>query len=206
MSTTRQPEPRRRSLRYIPLMKGLLLLLILALGGLGCAQDPDDYSCRSAAWAPGDCDSPRVLFDPNTARSHVLGDIDYNEAPPSSGSHNPSWAKWGEYEYLPPENWLHNLEHGGVALLYHPCADEELVDSLRESARSRPEDDGGPFRWVLTPFIDLPSAFAVVMWEWSMTAECVDSNEVGTFVETHYRQAPEDIAGDGAFDEGWIGL
>ena len=187
-------------------MNRLILLLALIFTAPGCTPDPDDYSCQTPNWSAGECDDPRVLFDPNTSRSHRTGDIDYPTAPPSSGPHNPSWAKWGEYEYLPPENWLHNLEHGGVALLYHPCADSETVDTLRSFAQTRPEDDGGAFRWILTPFIDLPSAFAVVMWEWSMTAQCVDTDDLEVFVDTHYRQAPEDIAGDGAFDQGWLNL
>jgi len=26
------------------------------------------------------------------------------------GNHRPLWAVWGEYLYLPPQRWLHNLE------------------------------------------------------------------------------------------------
>ena len=38
----------------------------------------------------------------------------------------------GKYEYLPPQRWLHNLEHGGIAFLYHPCAEQSVIDSLHE--------------------------------------------------------------------------
>ena len=34
--------------------------------------------------------------------------------------------------YLPPQRWLHSLEHGAVVLLYHPCAHEKGVDELRQ--------------------------------------------------------------------------
>ena len=33
--------------------------------------------------------------------------------------------------YVPPQRWLHNIEHGSVVMLYHPCAHHTLVDELR---------------------------------------------------------------------------
>ena len=35
--------------------------------------------------------------------------------------------KYGEYAYLPPQRWLHSLEHGAIVLLYHPCANSDQV-------------------------------------------------------------------------------
>ena len=28
----------------------------------------------------------------------------------SRGDHRPNWARYGEYLYVPPQRWLHNLE------------------------------------------------------------------------------------------------
>ena len=133
------------------------------------------------------------------------GEILYEYTPPSSGSHRPMWAKWGEYEYLPPERWLHNLEHGGIAFLYHPCAPQEMIDQLRELARSIPDDDFGPFCWVMTPYDQLRTPIAVVAWEWSLEMSCVSEGEVETFISRTYRQAPEEIARDGTYETMWIG-
>lgn len=47
--------------------------------------------------------------------------IVYPTVLPLSGSHRPLWPVFGEYRYLPPQRWVHSLEHGAVALLYHPC-------------------------------------------------------------------------------------
>ena len=68
---------------------------------------------------------------------------------------------------LPPQRWLHNLEHGGIAFLYHPCAEESVIDSLRNIACSMADDETGAFRWVLTPYPNLPSKISIVAWEWS---------------------------------------
>ncbi|CAM1313162.1 Uncharacterised protein g6180 [Pycnogonum litorale] len=47
--------------------------------------------------------------------------IVYNRTIPTFGNHRPNWPKYGEYKFVPPQRWLHNVEHGGVILMYHPC-------------------------------------------------------------------------------------
>lgn len=83
-----------------------------------------------------------------------------------SGPHRPAWPRFGEYTYLPPQRWLHALEvccivqmsllwevsfhkldhfvnisslifqHGGVVMLYHPCAHPLEVERLRRIVTS----------------------------------------------------------------------
>lgn len=53
--------------------------------------------------------------------------IQYLERIPLIGPHRPLWPKYGEYKYLPPQRWLHSIEHGAIVLLYHPCADQVQV-------------------------------------------------------------------------------
>ena len=175
----------------------------------GQVGDPDqvDPSCADPSWAPGPCaEGVGEHFD-LVGQQHITDGvpITYEQSPPSSGDHRGRWARWGEYAFLPPQRWLHNLEHGGVAFLYHPCADPSVVDALREVAQGRADDDSGLFRWVLTPYVDLPTAIAVVTWEWVYSAECVQPEEINAFVDRTYRQAPEDFPHDGSFETGWKG-
>lgn len=53
--------------------------------------------------------------------------IKYIERIPTIGPHRPLWARYGEYLYLPPQRWLHNVEHGAIVVLYHPCVDQDEV-------------------------------------------------------------------------------
>jgi hypothetical protein len=131
--------------------------------------------------------------------------LSYDVDPPASGDHRPMWACWGEYEYLPPTRWLHNLEHGGITFLYHPCADESVIAELRAAARSVGADDAGPFRWIMTPYAGLPTAIAVVAWRWVYSANCVRPGEIGEFIRQHYRDGPEDVVSSGTFSEGYLG-
>ncbi len=177
-------------------------------GGAGGAvvEDRVAVSCDEPDWKAPDCVEGVGDHDDLRGNAHIADDqpLTYADHPPSSGDHRGAWARWGEYDYLPPQRWLHNLEHGGAALLYHPCAPAETVDALRAYAAARPDDEGGPFRYVLTPYPDLPTAVAVVTWTWRWQAECVRPDEMDAFLEQTYRTAPEDIGSDGSYATGWI--
>jgi len=196
----------------------------LALASAGCldasrvpmgtiqeeATDIDrvDATCTSGPRTLEICGPGVVENKPDAKKpNHVLepAPITYADSPPSSGDHRPAWGRWGEYDYLPPQRWLHNLEHGGLAFLYDPCAPIEVINALRAYVRALPEDDSGPFRWVLTPYPDLPTPVAAVAWEWTWQAECVDIESLDKFVTDHYRQAPEDFGADGSYGTGWLG-
>jgi len=177
------------------------------------ALDPDrqDPACKAAAVpVPGGCGEPVIVQVANRGQEHVPDGtpIVYADSPPSSGDHRPAWGRWGEYSYLPPQRWLHNLEHGGIAFLYDPCVASPVVDTLRTLAKALPADDSGPFRWVLTPYPGLGTGVAVVAWEWTWQASCVDAvNQAAlqSFITEHYRNGPEDVAVDGSYATDWIG-
>ena len=177
----------------------------------GAATDPGPPAmtipvCEVESWSPPACAPGEIAHQENKGGDHVplTEAIVYEDNPPASGPHRAVWAKWGEYEYLPPERWLGNLEAGGVALLYHPCADVGVKDALRALAKARPDDDGGPFRWVISPHTPLAATVAVVAWEWTYLSHCVDGHEIYGFIDQHYRKAPKDNEAGGAYQSGWI--
>ena len=54
-----------------------------------------------------------------------------NTVIPTHAPHRPVWANFGEYAYLPPERYQHNIEHGCIVMLYHPCLDKKQVTQGR---------------------------------------------------------------------------
>ena len=168
-------------------------------------DDIIDYSCSGEAY-PVNCHA-QIINEPSDGAGHYNNPIGlcYDESPPSSGPHRSMWGRWGEYEYMPPQRYIHNLEHGGVAILYHPCVEQAVIDSLRTLACSRPADDGGDFRWVLTPYVDLPTNIAVVAWEWTYLNDCFDAISINEFIDEHYRNAPEDFYYNGSYDTLYLG-
>lgn len=166
-----------------------------------------DWSCKDPQWKPKVCNPGMIFAPPILPGIHVdlPTPITYADAPPSSGTHRPVWAKWGEYAFLPQQRWLHNLEHGGMAFLYHPCAPQGMVDLLRAFAESQPDDAGGPFRWVMTPYPNLQTAVAMLGWGHVYLAECVKPLDMKQYVPVFYRHGNEDEPFDGAYDTLWIG-
>jgi hypothetical protein len=187
------------------------------MGGLGPPLQPEtcweansdwrtDYRCEDPEWEQPACGEAVRVYRPAQARTHIYLPEPvraYPDSPPTSGNHRPYWARWGEYIYLPPQRWLHNLEHGGVAFLYHPCVSEEVKEALRSYAQSQPDDITGKYRWIMTPYPDLPTAVAVVTWEHSLSTHCFNPEEVDWFLKLNYRQGPEDVSVDGRYVYGW---
>lgn len=120
---------------------------------------------------------------------HVMGRVDYPDTPPASGPHNGRcWSEWGvQQAEVPPERWVHNLEHGGVVFLYR-CdegCDSELT-TLREFV------NGHRFT-LLTAYAELPTRFAVISWGVRMLSDCLDRDAFAAFYDAHVNRAPESI-------------
>lgn len=170
-------------------------------------QDPDNYTCSEPSWGLPACTTGTAEDRFARPGTHVAlpAAITYTDSPPTFGTHRPDWAKWGAYQFVAPQNWIHNLEHGGIVLLYHPCTPPAVVAQLRAWAYDHPPDDGGPLRWVLTPYPGLPHPIMAVTWGWRYGAACVRPDELDAFLAAHYRKAPEDIGASGAYAVGWLG-
>jgi len=141
-----------------------------------------------------------------------FGDLTY--PPFGIGRHRNYWAKQGEYEYLPPERWLHNTEHGAIAFLYNPCISPEALCIIKQFILERPYDNtnsskdpsnSGPFRWILTPYKNLVTKFALVSFPSTLFTDCFDRNDWNEFIDRNYRQGFEDLSLPGRYDYLWIG-
>lgn len=126
-------------------------------------------------------------------RTHVKQDseLTFESNPPHSGDHYPTWAAWGEHDpALQRGNWVHNLEHGGIALLYLcPEGCEEELDVYREVLAERPD-----LRFIITSDPGLDEAgFAAVSWTWVHRFDSPDLDELLCFADQHENHAPEDV-------------
>lgn len=158
-----------------------MMLLLLA-----CAQIKSE-SCAA-------CDAGCVQESlPNRGADHVSGDVDYEDAPPASGDHWACWAPWGTADAeVPPEQWVHNLEHGGVVFLYN-CPDgcDADVATLTDFVNALPTG-----RALLSSYTEMDSSFAAVAWQERLLLDCLDTDALWDFFEAHVGQAPEDVTSD----------
>ncbi|KAK7074909.1 hypothetical protein SK128_003306 [Halocaridina rubra] len=123
-------------------------------------------------------------------------EITYNTTLPVYGPHRPLWPTYGEYVFVPPQRWLHSVEHGAVVLLYHPCAEPVEVQRLRIVLTKC-------FRkHVITPYTLLTTdrPMALVAWGCSLEMATVNDEEVRSFIKKHALKGPEGhMAKDGSY-------
>ncbi len=128
-----------------------------------------------------------VEHDEPTTAEHVEGDVVYDDPPPTGGNHNACWAAWGVHtEEVPDENWVHNLEHGGVVFLYD-CPDGCEEEQAELAAYVTSLGSQG----LLTPYAAMQSRYAAVAWGWRLQQDCLDMDAMRTFFTNHVDEAPE---------------
>ncbi len=134
---------------------------------------------------------------PDRGRQHVAQGtpITYQEYPPTSGSHWPVWAQWGIYrEPVPEEVFVHNLEHGGVVLLYNcasPCP--EVVRQLEETYAAVPKSKYGHAKLVVSPNSRIKTRFALLAWTRLDEFDRFDRERILRFVRAWQDKGPEDV-------------
>jgi len=126
---------------------------------------------------------------PVLSTQHTTDPVVYHDPPPTSGPHNPCWARWGIHEEpTPAQRWVHNLEHGGVVFLYNcPQGCDAEVNKLREMVSARE-------RTILTAYDALPARFGIVAWGHRLVSDCLDEAAFSAFYANHFDRAPESVA------------
>jgi hypothetical protein len=131
----------------------------------------------------------------------------YNSSPPSSGEHCEAWGKWIEFpetQPLPACNFIHNLEHGSIVLMYN-CPDgcDDIVALLRDVvADSGPDPDCADQdikRLLITPYHDMSVRLAASAWGYTWTSDCIDGNThdaLIAFIHEHWGTNPNGGTGE----------
>ena len=116
-------------------------------------------------------------------------EIPWSNNPPHSGDHYPTWETWGEHEEsVMRGNWVHNMEHGGIALIYNcPEGCEEELEVLRAVLEMR-----NSVLMTEDALLDGPR-FAALSWTWVHEFDEPVLDELLCFVDQHYDHAPESV-------------
>lgn len=192
--------------------------LLLALCLAGCSEPSPDATSDAAVgplpWMPlgdGTCSARarRVAALPGVHVDPSSGPIPWLTNPPSSGNHYGTWARWGAWRDLARGYWVHNLEHGGVALLYQCPAGgscDGVRDALVAAAAGFPGDpacgpaDAAPprVRVVITNDREITTPVAAAAWGAVYEATCVDAPSLRQFYAMFAGRAPEDFCAEGS--------
>lgn len=136
---------------------------------------------------------------PDEGRVHVDegSAITYKSNPPASGPHYPSPKDWGIYTTtIAPGYWVHNLEHGGVVVLYDcPAGCSQVVAELQQAYQTFPKDKYKEVKLLATPYSGLPNGIQVmaVAWDFQKAYTSFDLQKLQTFYNARVDHGPEDI-------------
>jgi hypothetical protein len=134
--------------------------------------------------------------DPLSANHVPAGQmVAYPSLPPTSGDH---WAApaapapWGvKTSWLPWEVSTHNLEHGGIVIMYSPDLTTDQVTFVRGVVRQL--NTAGYGKIVLEPWPDMPKESKVILtaWNWILRLPNVDQTQIVKFTRAHHGGAGE---------------
>jgi hypothetical protein len=166
-----------------------------------------NYTCSGAPLTLPACTTGTVeqLADEGADHVPLPMPITYVSIPPASGPHRPFWAAWGEYSYLPPQVYVHNLEHGGVVIAYDPCLAAADVDKLRVAiAQAKAKAAVQPLRYLLTPAPGMKQPVMAAAWRWRYGNSCVNADDLAAFIVARHAMAPENVMGGDSYKTGWL--
>lgn len=127
------------------------------------------------------------MLSQGTTHVEVGTPINYEDYPPSSGSHYPNWVQpWGFKDTeVPPGNWVHNLEHGGIVILYKcPANCDQLKRQLRDLANSLPKARATPgAKVVIAPDNRIDTPLVALAWTRRLKLDQYDEGQLRGFYQ-----------------------
>jgi hypothetical protein len=133
--------------------------------------------------------------------THVLVGtaVTYASCPPASGMHYNSSGLgpiqprfYGPDDAVVPQNWVHNLEHGGLVILYNctrGACDPSTIAQLEALAANFPASPrcnipGGYLSPVIARFDTMQAATAALVWDRVLLQNALDVREILAFFAT----------------------
>ncbi len=115
----------------------------------------------------------------------------YNSNPPTSGPHYAEQHEWGVYDQpAEEEQFVHNLEHGGILFLYKDL-DAETLPRLKGLVEDLEKING---RVLMAPYPKLQDArIALTAWEWLDKLQSYDEKRIRDFFTAHVDRGPEKV-------------
>ena len=195
----RQAELERRNRNYV--IAGFATLIVggtLLLYGL---TNPDKLP-----WSPKPTPAatPAAAYSvPEEGFTHILrpARASYKHSPPSSGNHYSDTGAprpWAPYkDALLPEEWIHNLEHGGIVLVY-TCdsdCDTQFAAAQQVAQNLPPETKFHEIKFLSTPYVgSMPKKFALLAWDKEQDMDSMDVPTITAFYNAYVDHGREDLA------------
>ncbi len=228
---TRPGRPGSRALRSAPkksflernmtrLLVGLGAVAVVVMAGLAFSSATSPAFACAAQFSPAPTPSPAPgatqrlgYVETDTGREHIaVGSfVKYALCPPASGKHYNATGEgpikatvYGPDDQVVPEGWIHNLEHGGLVLLYRctgndtACSDSGQA-ALRQFDASFPNSPicnlpAGSIGPVVARFDQMKWPYAALVWGLVLPLDSLDTQQVlALFGQSGERTNPEQL-------------
>lgn len=160
--TTAADAERKRKLLYAVVASTLVLVaIVLGVILLSGGDDADSVEEVRAALTAADCTLTSEPAQPgdHTAEIDATEDEQWNTEPPTSGPHYQLPAIFGSYDSpIQIAQAVHNLEHGGIYILYGEDVPEATVAELEAFYNEDPN------ALLLAPMPELGETIALGAW------------------------------------------
>ena len=179
-----------------------ILVVALALNHASQVSNQNRLPFQAVSTTQGQpvADEGRTHVDPSTSPT-------YNSYPPASGPHYSAqgiapvnWQTIGTSSSpLVEGQYIHNLEHGGIAILYNcPTGTDctALKNSLENYVKNLApiEPTYHEVKVVLTPYSkNMTKKVALLAWDYIEFLDVYDQAEITRFYENHVNQGPEAV-------------
>ena len=181
---------------------------VLIIGGAGVLYflvNPPQFGPRAAVITGKAVGAIQTI--PDEGRSHLArpARVTYKHQPPSSGNHytdKEAPRPWGNVQTeLLPEEFIHNLEHGGTVLVYQCSGSGAGSDCDAKFQAAQALLDGLPkdptyneVKFLATPYQEMTPKAALLAWdhEWDFT-NVPNLSDAKTFYNQFLNKGPEQL-------------
>ncbi|MFN2389080.1 MAG: DUF3105 domain-containing protein [Actinomycetota bacterium] len=169
-----QRAARRRNLVTVGIA---LLVAVLVIGAIVLQRqnEVDQTKVVEDIGSPADDGCGNVETFKEQSHDHIevgAPHEPYSTTPPTSGDHYATPAEPGFYPTaLPPEQLVHNLEHGMIVIWYDPDAPRATIEKIEQLVAQEPEAT------VATPYDQVEDPYEFVLTGWRGLQRCVEPSQ-----------------------------
>lgn len=183
-----QRAARRRNLVTISVAA---VVVALVVGSIFYQRQQEEKTLENVGVAASEAGCEAIERPEEQGRDHIEEGAPhdpYNTSPPTSGPHYGTPAQPDFYaSALPPEQLVHNLEHGQIVIWYRPDAPQETIDAIEALTEQEPGAT------VASPYEDIeePYTFALTGWQGLQRCTRVSQEVVDDFRRAFQGKGPE---------------
>lgn len=187
-----------------PFLASFVVFVLTAVALVAFTQGASSaYGCTAVdtVQSPEPGELGQVQHDQGSQHVQNGDKVQYDVCPPASGKHNnqpgygPIEAKvYGPNDRALPSGWIHNLEHGGLVVLYS-CAKGAPCDSTATAplqafyaqlpaspvCKLPPGPAPGAVSPVIARFDQMPTKYAALVWDHALYLDTLDTAKIDQF-------------------------